>query len=469
MQPAGDRPVIISFRIEHLLGWAVTFGLCLVPVVLWLQIHPLNTVTGFVGIMLALGRVTGLIGMVMYALNLVYATRLRFLEFWFGGLNRVYIAHHLLGGFALIFLTFHPLFLALRYVHTSLMQAALLLLPNGLGPLGALFNRHAELHQVVLNQWALFFGIIAFWGMVGLLLITFFVKVAYRFWLMTHKWLGVVFFIGGLHVLFISSDTSTDMALKTYILGITVVGLAAYVYRTLANRLVVKLHRYSVTQVVTAGGNVSQITLYPSDRPMRYRPGQFVFVRFLGAEKVGVSDEWHPFSISSAPHETTLEISVKALGDYTNKLGRLPNGTIAEIEGAYGRFSFNYFKNHNQVWIAGGIGVTPFISMARSLPPDNSYHVDLYYSIKTATEVIDWTALAIAANQHGGTLRVFPYIGDQMPGHLTTDYIEQYSGDLRGKDFFLCGPPPMMQSLRKQLRAKQVPGTSIHSEEFAMS
>src|SRR5882762_9764748 len=187
MQPSGDRPVIISFRLEHLLGWTVTIALCSVPLILWLQIHPLATIHGFPAIMLSLGRVTGLIGMIMYALNLVYSTRLRFLEFFFGGLNRVYIAHHLLGGFALIFLSFHPLFLSLRYLNTSLMQAALLLLPNGLGPVDALFNLHAPLHQVVLNQWAILCGIIAFWGLVSLLLITFFIHVPYRIWLLTHK------------------------------------------------------------------------------------------------------------------------------------------------------------------------------------------------------------------------------------------------------------------------------------------
>src|SRR5664279_3039125 len=129
MQPRGDRPIVISFRLEHLLGWGITFLLCFIPVLMWANAHPLSTIHGFSSIMLNLGRVTGLIGMVMYALNLVYATRLRFLEYLFGGLNRVYIAHHMLGGLALAFLSLHPLFLSLRFVKVSIQQAALLLLP----------------------------------------------------------------------------------------------------------------------------------------------------------------------------------------------------------------------------------------------------------------------------------------------------------------------------------------------------
>jgi predicted ferric reductase len=104
----------------------------------------------------------------------------------------------------------------------------------------------------------------------------------------------------------------------------------------------------------------------------------------------------------------------------------------------------------------------------KSLPADG-FNVDLYYSVRTASEVIDWPLLYNAAMTHGGKLRVIPFISDQQQGHLSADFIEQNSGPLAKRDFYMCGPPPMMQSLKKQLRAKSVPATSIHSEEFAMS
>lgn len=467
MQPKGDRPVIISFRLEHLLGWGTTIVLCLVPVYLWLQIHPLSTIHGFPAIMLALGRITGLVGLVMYALNLVYATRWRFLERWFGGLNRVYIAHHMLGGLALIFLSFHPLFLALRYVTTSVMQAALMLLPNGLLPLSALFDKTSDLHTVVLEQWAIFFGFIGFWSMTALLLVTFFIRIPYRIWLWTHKLLGVAFFFAGLHILFITSDTSSHLILRYYILGLTVLGLLAYIYRTIFGKIIIKKHKYRVENVITESKDVTHVTLSPVENTMKYEPGQFVFVRFLHARKDGISGEWHPFSISSSPTESSLRLSIKALGDYTNVLNRLEPGTMAEIEGAYGRFSFRNYKNTRQIWIAGGIGVTPFVSMAKSLPPEG-YQVDLYYAMRTASEAIDWPTLANIATQND-SFRVIPYVSDQQQGHLNADYIEQISGPLRDREIYICGPTPMMRSLRKQFRDKSVPNTRIHSEEFGMS
>lgn len=468
MQPTGDRPVVISFRIEHLLGWGATIVLCLVPMYLWFQIHPFATIQGFPAIMLALGRVTGLVGMVMYALNLVYATRIKLLEYWFGGLNRVYIAHHMLGGLALIFLSFHPLFLALRYIKSSLMQAALMLLPNGLLPLSALFNTKADLHPIVLEQWAIFIGFIAFWGMVALLLITFFIHIPYRIWLWTHKLLGVMFFLGGLHVLLITSDTSKNGPLRYYILGMTILGLLAYIYRTIFGRIIVRKFKYSVDQVLVEGGNVTHFIMRPLAKVMPYKPGQFVFIRFLNAQRYGISTEWHPFSISSSPKEQILRLSVKGLGDYTNKLAAVPTGTVAEIEGAYGRFGYSQSKNKQQIWIGGGIGITPFISMAKDLP-QGEYQIDLYYAVRTASEVIDWRALYDVAQIHAGKFRVVPFVGDQQGGHLSADYIEKISGPVKGKDIFICGPPSMMKSLRQQFRDKGVPGTHIHSEEFGMA
>lgn len=464
MQPNGNRKVIVSFRWEHLLGWGVTILLCVIPIVLWFRLHPLSTLEGYIPTMLNLGRVAGLVGTVMYALNLVYSTRLRFLEGLFGGLNRVYIAHHMLGGLALVMLSLHPLFLALRYVTTSMKQAALMLVPNGLFPVNALFDVNHLYHSPVLQQWALFFGIIAFWGMVALLLVTFFVTIPYRLWLITHRFLGVAFAISALHILFISSDTSKDPFMKGYMLTIIAIGLVAFLYKTLLGNIIIRRYKYTIREAKTVAGNVVQVLLDPTGKTMSYQPGQFVFIRFHGE---GVKPEWHPFSISSSPHDDGLQISIKGLGDFTNSLGALKPGMTADIEGAYGRFSYTNYRNKQQIWIAGGIGVTPFLSMMKNLPPDMK--VDLYYSVKTESELIDWPLLYQEATRQPQVLRVIPFIGDKQPKFLDADFIDETSGGFKGKDIYICGPPPMMSSLRGQLKAKGVPGTSIHSEEFAMS
>lgn len=468
MQPSGDRPVIISFRLEHLLGWGITIFLCLLPVVLYFDAHPLSQVHGVTPAMLMLGRVTGLVGMVMYALNLIYATRLRFLEYLFGGLNRVYIAHHLLGGLALIFLSFHPMLLALRYIESNITQAALLLVPNGLTPFSALWNRSSAYHETVLVQWGIFLGIIAFWGMVVLLLITFFIKIPYNIWLFTHRFLGYAFFLAGLHVVILSSNASSSAPLKIYLLVMSGLGIIAFIYRSVVGKILIRKYAYQVAEVSVAGGGVVHLLMRPVGLPMSYKPGQFVFIRFLDAGPMGINQEWHPFSISSSPKDQYLRLSIKGLGDYTNKLTALKPGAMAEIEGAYGKFTFTNYKNKNQIWIAGGIGITPFLSMAKTLG-DSDYKIDLYYSVRTASELLDWRLLNEMAVFKKGDFKIYPFVADQQEGFLTADYVEKHSGDLRSKDIFICGPPPMMSAMRKQFKDKLVPGTSIHSEEFAMS
>ncbi len=474
MQPSNNRSTLTNFRLDTIAGWIVTGIVCGLPVLMWMQIHPLGSLHGgLADVLLSTGQLTGLVGLVMYALNLVYATRLRFLERLFGGLNRVYIAHHILGGLALLFLAFHPMLLALRYATFSLYEAAMLLLPNGLTPLSALFNSSADAHQLVLDQWAVFFGIIAFWGMVVLLVITFFVKLPYKIWLFTHKFLGVAFFFAGLHVLFIASDVSRHAMIRYYILGWTVLGILAFVYRTLLGRILIRRYTYRVKDAAIEGGNVTQLLMEPAGTlKMSYKPGQFVFIRFLDGSSYGVGTEWHPFSISSSPGDKQLRISVKALGDFTNALANITQGAIAEIEGAYGRFTYTNYRNKKQIWVAGGIGITPFLSMAKSITPNDGYDIDLYYSVKSTSELIDWDTLKnIEITQKGnqkGSFRVIPFVAETQ-GFLTVDYIAKQSKGLDGKDVFMCGPPPMMKSLRKQLKAQGVVGSRVHTEEFSMS
>lgn len=469
MQPNRATRSSSHFTFRLVTGWVISIALCVIPVILWASMnHYFAKFNSFYGVMSSLGELAGLVGMIMYALNFVYATRLKFIEDWFGGLNRVYIAHHILGGLAVVLLALHPLFLMLRSITTSARESALLILPHDLTPIGALFNTDAPEHYIVLQQWAILFGTIAFIGMVILLILTFYIKLPYKLWLFTHKFLGLAFFIAGLHVLFVSSDTSINGPLKYYILGATAIGLAAYIYRTLLGNILIRRYRYRVDGVKMAGGGVVQIALNPLNIPFTYKPGQFVFVRFLNTGAHGITTEWHPFSISSTPQDPYIELSIKALGDYTTTLGNIRPGAIAEVEDAYGRFSYTNFQNKNQIWIAGGIGITPFLSMARNLLADTYFQIDLYYCVKNASELIEPSKLAEVAQLSQNRFRVIPYI-TKTEGVLTADIIESKSGSLVGKEIFICGPPPMMKALKSQLRKKGIPPSVIHSEEFAMT
>jgi len=446
-------------------GWILIWIFCLIPVGVFFAVRPISTSYGtWYDVFANLGRILGIVGFVLYAINMLLAVRKRWLEHLFGGLNRVYIAHHITGGIALAFLVFHPLFLAIRYIEVgslvSLQAAAKQLLPKGADMAGSF--------PAIQENLTLDAGIIAFWGMVVLLIMTFFVRLPYRIWLFTHRFLGVAFLFAGLHVLFISSDVKRSPFLFTYMAVWIVIGLAAFVYRTLLGNILVRRAPYKVDKVAVVAGNTIAVEMSAIEKPIDFVPGQFVFARFLWSGADGISKEAHPFSIASAPGEKTLRLYMKALGDYTTSLKHLQVGTIAEIEGAFGKFSYTHYGDVPQVWVGGGIGVTPFLSMARSLKAD-SPQIDMFYSVVKKEELVDQQALDTFLPNHYSQFKYHTYISEEQKGFLTGKYIEDKIGSLQGREIFICGPPPMMKSMRAQLRKMGIPNHKIHTEEFSMS
>ncbi len=455
------------YWLERWSGWILIGFFTLIPVVRWAMLEPVAVRFGsFNSTLLTFGRLAGLVGFMLYAINLVLSIRRRWLENLFGGLNRVYIAHHLTGGLALVFLLFHPVFLAFRYIElqtlATIKDAASFLLPRAI-------HFDASYYEVQ-DAIAINNGIIAFLGMVVLLFITFFVKLPYRIWVFTHKFLGVAFVFAGLHTIMIVSDVYHDPFLKIYIIAWTIIGLAAYVYRSLLGNMFVRRLPYKVISCGVLPGNVVHVFLEPVHKGIDFKPGQFVFVRFLWSESDNITQEAHPFSIASSPNEpnSQLRLYMKALGDFTASLKNLKPGTIAEIEGAFGRFLPARYDNAPQIWIAGGIGITPFLSIARSFN-QNKPQVDMFYSVQTRSELIDQEALADFLPKNYPQFKYHPFVSEEQNGFLTAEYINSEAGGVKGKEIFLCGPPPMMKSIRAQLKSMGVPNSKIHSEEFSMS
>jgi predicted ferric reductase len=176
--------------------------------------------------------------------------------------------------------------------------------------------------------------------------------------------------------------------------------------------------------------------------------------------------EFHPFSITSAPEEGELRLLVKALGDFTSALQRLQPGTHARVEGPYGGLSYTRVPNARQIWIAGGIGVTPFLSMARSLAPTN-YEIDFYYCTERGSEAY-FEAELFDISEANRRLRVIPIRRDTL-GFVTAADVAGASRDLPSKDILICGPPVMIRGLHAQFRQLGVPARQLHTEEFSFA
>lgn len=427
-------------------GWWFLLVLTLYPVILWFMHTDLSlkfrTMTTTYS---SIGQLTGLVGMAMFALSLALSARVKWFEYFFKGVNDVYVAHHTYGGLSLVFLLLHPLALAMVYAQTSYAKALTFLLPG--------------------LDWKINLGVASLYLLLSLLVLTYYVSLKYEIWLKTHKYLGLAFFLGGLHSFFVPSDISRISSLWWYMMVLSVLGLGAYTYRTLLNKYFVQKYRYSVTDVQQLPNNVTQIILKPLQNALQYKAGQFIFIEF---KHPLFSKESHPFSIGSSPGKNgALSLAIKTLGDYTEKLPMLQVGTEALIEGPYGVFDAFAQKYPEQVWIAGGIGVVPFLSMARSLQDvtDSSLAITLYYSVRNAEEAVYLDEL-LSLSASDQRLHIIPYYSKEQ-GRLTAELIASQTG-YSDPNVFICGPLAMMKSLKKQFTSLGLAKERIHTEEFAM-
>lgn len=424
------------------LGWLTIIILTSLPVIRWFFILPLPVrFFDFNSLTTSLGQITGLLGMALFSLNLILASRLKLLDNFFYGLNRVYTYHRAVGAIAFSLLLFHPLLLVAKYLGFSLRSAALFLLPFT----GAL---------------AVTYGIIALLGMIILLVLTFYGKMKYQTWKISHKFMNLVFVFALLHVIFIQSDLSRDLILRFYILALALLGLAAGCYRSWLNGLFNNNFSYRIINLHWFNFNAVEIELEPVGRMMKFQAGQFAFLQFKGG---GLKPESHPFSLSSAPLEKNIKFLIKALGDYTNQLKNLRGGDLCSIEGPFGKFSYKNAGSKNQIWLAGGIGITPFLSLARTLADEN-YKIDLYYCTKDKAEAVLMEELEKLAALNRN-FRVIPWFSEEN-GRIDGSKVSELSRGLIDKEIMICGPWPFMQSLREQFIKLNVPANKIHWEKF---
>ncbi len=411
----------------------------LIPVLLWFISRPvLPRFTDLDMTLTNIGQLLGLIGVAMFALSLILSSRLHVLENYFNGLNKVYERHNQMGQIAFIILLLHPLFLLPEYSGHSWYQAALFLSPTA--------------------NWPVTFGLLALGLMIILLVLTLYLRPKYNLWKITHKFLGLAFFLALIHVYLIPSDTSRYLPLRIYMLTLFVLALLGFSYRTLLGYFLIKKYQYAISKISALSSNIVEISMFPLKKKINFIPGQFIFIKFLDKN---LSKEIHPFSISSGSNDKNLSVTIKALGDYTTKVANLTLQSGVEIEGPFGTFSYQKAVNKNQIWIAGGIGITPFLSMARSLQANENYQVDLYYCIRNDNE-------NICKNLPQSILslvRLINFYSDKE-GYINAEIIQEKSGTFNDKDIFICAPPLMIKVLKAQFIAKGVNKKNLHSEEF---
>jgi predicted ferric reductase len=427
-------------------GWLVTIIIAITPIVLWLIAAPMGW-DSLKNVSENLGKLAGLSGLALFAWAVILSARLKIYNKLFMGLDNTYRAHHIIGSLAFIFLLIHPVLITFRYFLSSPLSAYEFLKPSLASPFRSL-------------------GSIALFSMVVLLGITLYINVKHEKFVLAQRLLGFVLFVGAIHAVFVgNSDLGFSaigiLSLQVYMLSLVFIAAAVYVYRSIFHGNFAKYYNYTVDSTVTSGDNY-ELILTTNDKKMDYLPGQFSFIKL---EAEGILGQTHPFSMTSNPGEDKLSFGIKTLGDYTAELATVKKGTNAKIDGPYGTFSNKILKASRQVWIAGGIGVTPFVSMSKAL--DSDQIVDLYYSAKNIKEAFYLEELN-KISKSNNNLKIIPFIEDKV-GYITAEYIFKNSNNIDNANFMICGPAIMMKSIRKQLKDHGVKKKSINTEEFNLS
>lgn len=377
----------------------------------------------------------GGVAFILMTSSIVLSTRLAIFEDLFGGLDRVYQVHRFAGVFAAVFALVHFFGIPKE-------------LPEVVDPvLNALFP------SVPLGMLGLIFLVLGLFVALNR-------KIRYSRWRPTHKIMGLVYGLVIGHFMTAPPIFFERFSVSGFILiVIAAVGVIALVYSVFGmNR---RTARRFKLEAVNAMERATELVLKPVDGAFDYKPGQFAFVEVQGQGW----NEPHPFTISSAPGEDTLRFTIKVLGDWTRKVREeLQPGTEVLVRGPYGRFD-TAKSSTEQIWLAGGIGLTPFLSAMRAMEPGDPRQIHLVYAareekdaifldeLKAKVETLSNVTLVPLFSNEGNFARV-----DMMQQKLP-DPLDTY-------DYFLCGPKPMIDGLVKDLRKAGVPREKLHTEAF---
>lgn len=389
---------------------------------------------------LALAKIGAFAGMSMFAWSLILSGRYKLIDSWFHGLDKVYVAHRFFGTASVALLVVHPIGLTLARIPSQ-----------GSDALGL---------WTAFGSTSIVLGMVSLYSLLALVIWSIFAHIKHETFVTVHRWLGVAFIAGALHAFMAGSVLSSNQFMFNYMLFITVVATLTFIHYSLLADILHPYHKYKVTSVNKLPGDVLDIRMQPVHRIARFTPGQFFYIAFESLSAL----RYHPFSVASSKYESSLRFMVKQLGDHTIEMSNLKIGDTARVKGPYGGFTFNDKKHRKQLWIAGGIGVTPFMSKAHSLRfTSHANHITMFHFVREADQAIAHEELALIEKRHSSF--DYRFLCEKDFGIIGLKDIVEQMGPLDDYAIYLCGPPGMIQAYEQQAKELGV-DKQLYYEEF---
>jgi predicted ferric reductase len=222
-------------------------------------------------------------------------------------------------------------------------------------------------------------------------------------------------------------------------------------------------HNLVVEKVVVEGpGIISIIMKGRKLHKLEAEGGQFFSWRFMTRGHALMS---HPYSLSAAPTENHLRITVKDLGDHSRSVAFIKPGTRVFVEGPYGAFTAGRATMKHIVLVGGGVGITPVRALLDEFK--NGVQIDLIYRISRAEDVVLREELDYIQENSGGTVRVHYLAGSRSEHPMDAEALEALVPRIADSDIYICGPAPLVESVKAAAVELGVPKNRFHDESFS--
>jgi len=400
---------------------------------------------GVYAIITSLSRIAALSGSYFALVGLVLVSRISWVERSVGH-DRLVIWHRKLGPYSLYLITFHVLLVLLGYAGNDRLRIGVELW-----------------HLITKWPWMLPATVaFVFFALAG---VTSYkkarAKMSYETWWTIHLYTYLAIALSFMHQVLNGPIFVGHFFYKLYWTFLYVAAAATIVlWRVIIPTAKSLRHNLKIEQVVVEGpGVVSIIMRGRKLDELSAQGGQFFGWRFMTKGHWWMS---HPYSLSAAPTDHYMRVTVKELGDHSGGVKDLKPGTRVIFEGPYGTFVAAKSTRGHVVLIGGGVGITPLRALMEEIDP--SKEVDVIFRASREEDLVLRHELDALADHIGA--RVHYLVGPRTVHPMTAKYIMQYVPSFRDSDVYVCGPTPLVEAVRDAAESAGIPKNRFHDEAF---
>lgn len=437
MANAAQRRVDVTSTVAGIL-----FGLTCATFLETTTSHDWNTVYG---IITSISRICALTGAYLSLVGLVLVARIPYVERSVGH-DRLVIWHRKLGPWSMYLVSFHVLLVILGYAGNDRVQLGI------------------ELWRMVKNYpWMLpaFVGFLFFIA-AG---ITSYKRVrrnmTYETWWTIHLYTYLAISLAYMHQvltgpMFINHPLNKMFWELLYIYT----AVLLLTWRLIIPTVKSLRHQLRVDQIIHEGpGIYSVIMRGRALNKLRAQGGQFFGWRFMTKGQWFIS---HPYSLSAAPTDHYMRVTIKELGDASSLIKKIKKGTRIFFEGPYGTFTASRASRGHVALIGGGVGITPIRAILEEF--DITKEIDVIFRASKAEDIVFRKELDELAKIRGA--RVHYLIGSRNEHPMNAKYIEKYIPAFKDSDVYVCGPTPLVEAVREAAKSVGIPKNRFHDEAF---